>query len=378
MSTASLDPPRSTSRASSARCWWAGARSCSASSRSGSRCRRCWCARRCRRSCSALAAIGLGVVGDPRGAAPARLGSGRLRASSCAIGAIAATQSGETNLERVDRLVRARRRHAALRHAADLRGPRRRHLRALRRRQHRARGDDARRRLLRHLRRRPHQRLDRRPPHRDDRRRPARARARDLRRSHSAPTRSSPASRSTSSRSAHRLHLPPPLRRRGHPGRPPPGPRRHPPDRLDPVLRPSPREPQPARLGRPHPRLRGLALRLPHARRPAAAVGGREPARGGHRRDLGLQDALPRGHRLGRAGGDGRSLPLDRLRPLVQPEHDRGPRVHRARGRDRGQVAPGGGAGGGADVRLLPGAGAAARRCSRRARRRCCRRCRTW
>ena len=31
---------------------------------------------------------------------------------------------------------------------------------------------------------------------------------------------------------------------------------------------------------------------------------------------------------------DGRRLPLDRLRALVQREHDRGPRVHRARGAD--------------------------------------------
>ena len=66
-----------------------------------------------------------------------------------------------------------------------------------------------------------------------------------------------------------------------------------------------------------------------------------------------------------------------RLRALVQPEHDRGPRVHRAGGRDRRQVAAGRGTRGGAAVRLHAGAGAAAGRCSARARRRCCRRCRT-
>ena len=47
------------------------------------------------------------------------------------------------------------------------------------------------------------------------------------------------------------------------------------------------------------------------------------------------------GHRLGRAGGDGRRVPVARLRPLVLAEHDRGARLHRAGGRDRGQVAAG-------------------------------------
>ena len=46
--------------------------------------------------------------------------------------------------------------------------------------------------------------------------------------------------------------------------------------------------------------------------------------------------------RLGRAGRDGRRVPVDRLRPLVQPEHDRGARVHRAGRGDLRQVAPGG------------------------------------
>ena len=88
--------------------------------------------------------------------------------------------------------------------------------------------------------------------------------------------------------------------------------------------------------------------------------------------------ALPRGHRLGRAGGDGRRVPLHRLRPLVQPEHDGGARVHRARGRDRGQVAAGGSARGGAACSGSHRRWRSGCRCSRRARRRCCRRCRTW
>ena len=45
--------------------------------------------------------------------------------------------------------------------------------------------------------------------------------------------------------------------------------------------------------------------------------------------------------RLRRARGARRRVPVDRLPRLVQPEHDRRPRVHRARRRDLRQVAPG-------------------------------------
>ena len=45
--------------------------------------------------------------------------------------------------------------------------------------------------------------------------------------------------------------------------------RRHPPDRLDPVLRAGAGEAQPARLGRAHPRAAGVDLPVPHADGPA-------------------------------------------------------------------------------------------------------------
>ena len=67
--------------------------------------------------------------------------------------------------------------------------------------------------------------------------------------------------------------------------------------------------------------------------------GRRAPARGGHGRHQRLRDPLRRGHRLGDAGRRGRRLPLDRLRQLVQREHDRRARLHRARRGDLRQLA---------------------------------------
>ena len=89
-----------------------------------------------------------------------------------------------------------------------------------------------------------------------------------------------------------------------------------------------------------------VAVRVPHADRAAAAVGGREPARGGDGRHLGLQDALPRrsSRRARWRRWAARSCRIGFVHSFT-PEHDRGARLHRAGGRDRGQVAAGRGAG---------------------------------
>ena len=65
----------------------------------------------------------------------------------------------------------------------------------------------------------------------------------------------------------------------------------------------------------------------------------RAPARRRDRRHLGLRDALCRGDAFGRARGARRGLPLDRLRQLLQPEHDGRAGLHRARGGDLRQLA---------------------------------------
>ena len=87
--------------------------------------------------------------------------------------------------------------------------------------------------------------------------------------------------------------------------------------------------------------------------------------------------ALPRRDHLGRARVARRRVPVDRLRPLVQPEHDRRPGFIGARRRDLRQVE----AGRRARARRCCSASRArwrsGCRCSRRAPRRCSRRCRT-
>ncbi len=93
---------------------------------------------------------------------------------------------------------------------------------------------------------------------------------------------------------------------------------------------------------------------------PAAALGGREPAGGRDCGPVGGPHALPRGHDLGRPGGDGRRVPLDRLRPHVLAEHDRRPRLHRAGGADLRALAARRRAGRDAAVRLRLRARAAA------------------
>ena len=57
--------------------------------------------------------------------------------------------------------------------------------------------------------------------------------------------------------------------------------------------------------------------------RPAAALGGREPAGGRDGRPEGRPHALRRRHDLGLAGRARRCVPVDRLHPLVLAEHDR-------------------------------------------------------
>ncbi len=259
-------------------------------------------------------------------------------------GAIA-TFSGLGNLETVVRVVGADRGDAALRDAAHLRRDRRPLLRAQRRRQHRARGDDADRRLLRDLGRRQDRELGGRARDRDAGRRPDGAPPRVLR---DQPPR-------RPDRRRHRDQLPRgrdhrlPVHRHlrldrhavGHPGdprRPPQLPRPHPADRQLPRGRVRPDEPDD--LARARARRALVAVRVPDAGRPAPALGRRAPAGRRHGRDLGLQDALRRRHVLGDARGARRRVPLDRLRALVQPEHERGARLHRARGADLRQVEP--------------------------------------
>ena len=150
-----------------------------------------------------IAAVGLvlGVVAIRAG--EKRVGWGAVVACVAgALGAYGAVESGVDQPRARRRLVGAARRRAALRDAAHVRRARRRDVRALGRRQHRPRGHDADRRVLRRLGRRRHRQLGRRDPDRPRRRRRDRPAARGLRGHRCAPTRSSPAPRSTSSRSA--------------------------------------------------------------------------------------------------------------------------------------------------------------------------------
>ena len=114
------------------------------------------------------------------------------------------------------------------------------------------------------------------------------------------------------------------LRRRGHaaghpgdPGRPPRLPRGL-------VLhRAGARPAQPDDLARVPDDRRDLGRALQDADRPAHPRRRRAPARRRHGRDLRLRDPLRGRDALGRAGRARRRLPLDRVRQLVQPEHDR-------------------------------------------------------
>ena len=119
-------------------------------SRSCSRCRRssrapCLC-----RSSSGSLAVACGIWAITRGERTARLGRRRARRCSGSGSACSRTRSCVVNLDSVVVLGRADLVDAHLRDAALLRGRRRDVLRAQRRREHRARGDDADGRVLRH------------------------------------------------------------------------------------------------------------------------------------------------------------------------------------------------------------------------------------
>ena len=91
-------------------------------------------------------------------------------------------------------------------------------------------------------------------------------------------------------------------------------------------------ESQPDDLGRARPRPARPGSSSSR-RRSACASGPSASIRGGrHGRHLRLRDPLRRRRPLRHARGGRRRIPVDRLRQLVQREHDRGPRVHRARG----------------------------------------------
>ena len=68
---------------------------------------------------------------------------------------------------------------------------------------------------------------------------------------------------------------------------------------------------------------------VPHADRPSHPLGRRAPAGGRHGRHPGLPDPLHLRPPLRDARGPRRRLPVDRLRRVVRPEHDRRARVHR-------------------------------------------------
>ena len=208
---------------------------------------------------------------------------------------------------------------AAFRDAACVRGDGRHLLRALRRREHRARGDDARRRVLRRLGVDLERHLGRRAADGDALRRAARARPRRSSRSTCAPTRSSAASPSTCSRSASPATSSAPSTRAGS--------RTAEVSRV-PTLGLGFLDHIPGIGSFLHDVFGGLSLlvwlmflavvalvRRPvqDADRAADPLGRRASARRGHRRDLGLRRALCGGHDLGRAGRARRRVPLDRV-----------------------------------------------------------------
>ena len=150
-----------------------------------------------------LGVIAIGAGAWVLGRGERRLGWGAIAAGVIgAGGAVARDAVGRRSPRGRRHVVRAVRRHAALRHAAVVRRPRRHRLRALRRREHRHRGHDADGLLLRHLRRRHRRLVGDRPARRDGRGRRRSRSCTRCSRSPCAPTRSSAASRSTCWRSA--------------------------------------------------------------------------------------------------------------------------------------------------------------------------------
>ena len=122
----------------------------------------------------------------------------------------------------------------------------------------------------------------------------------------------------------HRLSLHRHLRRRGHAAEHPEDPERPPELPRGLVLhRAGARPAQPDDLARVPDDRRDLGRALQDAGRPADPRRRRAPARRGHGRDLRLRDALRGRDALRRAGRARRRVPLDRVRQLVQPEHDR-------------------------------------------------------
>ena len=91
---------------------------------------------------------------------------------------------------------------------------------------------------------------------------------------------------------------------------------------------------------------------VPDSLGPAPARRRREAARRRHRRTAGAAHPLHGRGRLGHVRRARRRLPVGRLRRLLQPEHDRGPRVHRAR---RGHLRAAGGPAGALVATLLFG-----------------------
>ena len=241
-------------------------------------------------------------------------------------------------------VVGARRRDAALRHAAHLRRARRHRLRAQRRRERRPGGHDAHGRVLRDLRRRPARLVVPGTARRHGRRRPARAASTpffsiNLRadqivsgiainflaarhdRATSSSTTTATRARPTTSRACPTCQLPG-IKDIGVPRR-------------------RDRQGEPPDVGRADRRRGARRLPLPHPAADCACA--RWASTRGRPRRSGISvspDALRCRDRLGRARRDGRRVPVDRLRGLVQPEHDRRARLHRAGSGHLRQLAP--------------------------------------
>ena len=199
------------------------------------------------------------------------------------------------------RLVGAVRGDAALRDAAAVRRARRPAVRAQRRHQHRPRGHDADGRLLGRLGGRGHRLLAARPAHRHGVGRAAGAHPRavlDL--AARGPDRVRLLDEPARSRH-HRVLLREHLRRHRDARQHPAHARRAPAaDRGHPVLRRHLREPEHPDLARAAHGLPVVAAAVPHAERPPAALGGREPAGGRDGGPLADEDPLPRSRRLRR------------------------------------------------------------------------------
>ena len=231
-----------------------------------------------------------------------RLGWGAIVAGLVGgAGAVAATQSGTGNLEDVvawSALIAATLRYATPLIFGALGGH---HLRAQRRGERRPRGHDAHGRVLRDLRRRPARLVVPRPAGRHGGRRRAGPRSRLLLDSAARrPDRQRHRAELPGPRS-HGLRLPRPLRRSGHARQHPARARHQHPRRQEPlVLRRRDRPREHADVGRADPRRGAHRVPLPHAARPAPALGRRAPARGRDGRHLGPAHALLRRRRVGR------------------------------------------------------------------------------